>query len=228
VRRDFTFLHPEVLDEKCAVHGNTLVLENAENRETYRVLIVPGSKTISASNLAKIREFYEAGGAVIATTRLPSKSAEFGGDEKVRQAVRAVFAADPLAPPAPAKNSNARGGKAVFVPRPTEEAIRQALDEVLPVYDVRLSDVPKLSGGNLSYIHKVRDGKNVYFFGNSSDTPVRPLVQLRDRLSLEAWDPHSGAVAPVDLSHGTDHGGKVTRIRLTLSAGQSVFLVEER
>jgi len=48
VRRDFTFLHPEVLDEKCAIRGNVLVLENAQNRETYRVMILPGSTTISS------------------------------------------------------------------------------------------------------------------------------------------------------------------------------------
>lgn len=226
VRRDFTFLHPEVLDEKCAVRGNTLVLENAENRETYRAMILPGSKTVAASNLARIRQFYEAGGAVIATTRLPWKSAEFGGDQKVREAVRAVFGADPLAPPAPARNSNACGGKAVFIPRATEEALRRALDEVLPVCDVQLSHVPKLTGGNLSYLHKVRDGKNVYFFGNSSDTPVNPQVQLRGKLTLEAWDPHSGAIAPADLSHATEHGLDVTRIRFTLPAVRSIFLIE--
>jgi hypothetical protein len=227
VRRDFTFLHPEVLDEKCAVRGNTLVLENAENRETFRVLVVPGSKTISATNLAKIRQFYEAGGAVIATTRLPSKSAEFGGDEKVREIVRSVFGADPLGPPSPARNSNARGGKAVFIPRPTEESLRRALDEVQPVYDVQVSGVPKLSGGNLSYLHKVRGGKNVYFFGNSSDTPVNPQVQLRGKLALEAWDPHSGTVAPVALSHASTRGEEVTRLQLTLPPVRSVFLVEK-
>jgi hypothetical protein len=227
VRRDFTFLHPEVLDEKCAVRGNTLVLENAGNRETYRVLVVPGSKTIAATNLARIRQFYEAGGAVIATTRLPSKSAEFGGDDKVRQAVRAVFGTDPLAPPAPAKNSNARGGRALFVPRPTEDALRRALDEVLPVYDVQLSNVPNVIGGNLSYLHKVRDGKNVYFFANSSDTAVNPHVQLRGRLALEAWDPHSGTIAPTSLSYATEQGPEVTRLRPALPAVRSLFLVEQ-
>lgn len=227
VRRDFTFLHPEVLDEKCAVRGNTLVLENAENREVFRVLIVPGSKTISASNLAKIRAFYEAVGAVIATTRLPWKSAEFGGDEKVREIVRSVFGADPLGPPAPTTNANARGGKAVFLPRPTEEVVRRTLDEALPVCDVRLNDVPRLGDGALSYLHKVRTEKNVYFFANSSDTPVQPHVQLRGKLSLEVWDPHSGDIIPAQLAHSTEHGQDVTRVRIALPPVRSVFLVEK-
>jgi hypothetical protein len=227
VRRDFTFLHPEVLDEQCAVRGNSLLLENAENRETYRVLIVPGSKTIAVHSLAKIREFYEAGGQVIATTRLPSKAAESGSDAKVQETIRAIFGVDPRQPPAPAKNSNPRGGKAIFVPRPTEDAIRRALDEVLPVYDVQFGDVPKLNGGNLSYIHKVREGKNVYFFGNSSDTAVDTRVRLRGKPALEVWDPHAGTITAADSSCVTERGQDVTRVRLALPAVRSLFLVDK-
>ena len=38
VRRDFTFLHPEVLDAKCTVDGPTLRLNNRVNHEQYRVV----------------------------------------------------------------------------------------------------------------------------------------------------------------------------------------------
>ncbi len=228
VRRDFTFLHPETLDGKCAVRGNLLALENARHPERYQVLVLPGSKTIAAGTLAKIRKFYEAGGKVIATTRLPHKSAEFGADEKVRTAVRAIFGVDPQGPVAgEIKASNARGGKACFIARPSPGALRKALDDAAAVYDVEFDSVPALAGGNLSYIHKVRDGKGIYFFANSSNTAVDTQVGLRGKHQLESWDPHTGAIGPAEFTRVTEDGQDVTRVRLHLPPVRSLFLVEK-
>ncbi len=91
VCRDFTFLHPDVLDERCSVRGDRLKLNNKINFEEYRVLIIPGHKTIRWSNLKKIKEFYDHGGKVIATGQLPSKSAEFGHDAEVVATIKAMF-----------------------------------------------------------------------------------------------------------------------------------------
>ena len=91
VRRDFTFLHPEIVDARCHVTGPTLQLNNATNREDYRVILIPGGKVISWSNLRKIQTFWENGGRVIATTQLPFKSSEFGRDEEVRRAIATMF-----------------------------------------------------------------------------------------------------------------------------------------
>ena len=95
VRRDFTFLHPEVLDERCSVTDTTLRLNNADNWEQYPVIIIPGGEVISWSNLRKIQVFYENGGRVVATTQLPFKSAEFGKDAEVQSAIKAIFGITP-------------------------------------------------------------------------------------------------------------------------------------
>jgi len=91
VCRDFTFLHPEVLDERCSVRGDRLKLNNKLNHEEYQVLVLPGHRTIRWSNLRRIKEFYDNGGKVIATGQLPCKSAEFGHDAEVVEAVKAMF-----------------------------------------------------------------------------------------------------------------------------------------
>ena len=93
VCRDFTYLHPDILDERCAVQDDTLKLANKINFEDYKVVIVPGHKTIRWSNLQKIKEFYEHGGKVIATGQLPDQSAEFGHDADVVATIRALFPA---------------------------------------------------------------------------------------------------------------------------------------
>jgi len=223
VRRDYTFLHPEVLDERCSVDGTTLRLNNRVNHERYRVLVLPGSKAVHLSNLQKIKRFYDSGGTVVATTQLPEHSAEFGKDRQVREAVASIFG-----PPEGRSDSvrtNANGGKAYFLPGPTPPALKAVLDDAIPVYDVRFEQDHAVSGGNLSYLHKVVEGRDVYFFANSSGTAVDGHVRLRGKLRLQQWDPHTGRIDEAELSHVATAGEDVTRVRLVLGPVQSRFLV---
>ncbi len=360
VRRDFTFLHPEVLDARCTVEGATLRLNNKVNAEQYRVVIMPGSKVIPWTSLRRIKEFYDAGGKVIATTQLPDQSAEFGKDADARQAIAAMFGSQERQRPAyprvsassswalgghdpanatdgdpstrwnaadgtkgnqwlevdfgepkafgttvtkeafgrtsayrvqcwdgakwsdcargerlgPSKTdtfkpvtaskvrlyidsiasdsvsiiefevrdeqgrnlaqaggsphsarANAKGGKAYFAPVSRAAVLKTMLADALPVGDVTFEEDTEVAGGNLSYIHKVVNGRDVYFFGNSSETAVDTHVRLRGKLALERWDPHTGAFRPAESSQATEGGQDVTRVRLTLPAVRSVFLV---
>ncbi|MCX6630070.1 MAG: hypothetical protein NTW28_20830, partial [Candidatus Solibacter sp.] len=97
-RVDYTYLHPEVLAGRCSVEGKRLILNNKENREEFSVLIVPGGDTLSVAAAARIREFYDKGGVVIATSKLPNKSAEFGRDKEIQQMVADVFGLPCAAP----------------------------------------------------------------------------------------------------------------------------------
>jgi hypothetical protein len=81
------------------VAGDTLRLEHPETHQTYRVLFLPGMTTLSAANLARVQQFFEAGGLLIATTRLPDQSAELGRTEAVRESVRQVFGTEAALPP---------------------------------------------------------------------------------------------------------------------------------
>jgi hypothetical protein len=90
--RDYTWLHPEVLDSGCTFEGNMLRLNNQVQSGSFKVLIVPAHKTIHWSSLKKIRDFYDNGGQVIATGALPSTSAEFGHDSDVVAAINHLFA----------------------------------------------------------------------------------------------------------------------------------------
>ena len=361
VRRDFTFVHPEVLDERCTVEGREIHLHNAINAEQYKVFIIPGSRAIHWSNLEKIKAFYDRGGTVIATTRLPDQSAEFGHDADVQAAIAEMFgveaatdgppprttassewgaggypaahatdgmpgsrwnAADgaaypqwlevdfgaertfnravvreayprtrayriqawdgaqwvdcaqgetlgaeksntfepvtaskvrllieavesdsvsisafevldaagrdlvnPRAPGSFTVQKNARGGRAFFIRTPDAATLQAALDEALPVYDVSFEKAVQTPNGNLSYIHKVVDGRDLYFFGNSSDAAVDVAVRLRGNLDLEWWDPHTGEMRACETERLTVEGVPVTRVRLQLDPVRSVFLI---
>ncbi len=112
--RDYTFLHPEVLEDKCVLDGGQLVLPNRIHPGRFRILVLPGHKTIRWSSLQKIQAFHDQGGSVIATGRLPSKSAEFGHDEDVVRTVQSLFGTDQSG--SATVRRTARGGGAFALP----------------------------------------------------------------------------------------------------------------
>jgi len=215
--RDYTFLHPDVLDEKCFMEANELVLRNRIHAERFNVLVLPGHKTIHWSNLRKIKEFYDRGGKVIATGCVPSKSAEFGHDEDVVRTVETMFGTD--AANAGIKRNN-QGGMAVGLKSLDATSLRNALDAALAVYDVEYE-----SNAALRYIHKIKDDTHIYLFANLGAAPIDTHVRLRGRLQLEAWDPHTGEIATIPCTHEVEARDDVTRIGLTLPARRSVFLL---
>ena len=231
---DYTYLHPEVLADNCSVVGNELRLDNKRNWEQYKVVILPGGDTFSADAAAKLLEFYRAGGTVIATSKLPSKSAEFGRDKEVKDMVYEVFGMSDSEPMTckvrHAKyrflnifsKSNDKGGNGFFIAEPLTSVLEEILAQVLPVKDVDMGVAPdyyvkmdKDYDGSVTYTHKVRGGKDIYYFANSTDAALSSTVTIRGtKSSLEAWNPHTGertviqslAVSPFDSASPTASG----------------------
>jgi len=243
IRRDFTFLHPEIMDEKCRVDGAMLRLENTINFEEYRVLILPSVSAMHWSNLQKISAFYEAGGKVIATTQLPDRSAEFGRTGEVRKTIEAMFSSS-VNDQGYARKSNPSGGASYFVPSLKDRgaALAAVLEDAMPAADVRFgpgaprfthlpqsgSRPPKEGKhvGMLSYIHKVKEGRHIYFFANSTDEAVDTVVTLRGRLKLRQWDPRTGDIKALGTTDAVEEPEPCTKVKLELGAVRSVFWVE--
>ncbi|MBS1854177.1 MAG: hypothetical protein JST11_02340 [Acidobacteria bacterium] len=246
LRVDYTYLHPEVLAGRTLIRNGRLVLDNQENREEFRVLILPGGDTLSADAAKKIVEFYRAGGTVIAIHKLPTKAAEFHRDREVRDMVGEVFGF-PYNEPVAAEirpvvddfknwfaHRNAAGGRAYFLPQPDIKLLAAALKEADPVRDVDIQAPPmwpvKLYpdyDGALTYIHKVKDGRDIYFFANSHQSPVDAKVVLRGARKLQVWNPHTGERQPADAAQSETGGQAVTTIRLSLDPVKAVFFVSE-
>jgi hypothetical protein len=247
LRVDYTYVHPEVLAERCTVEGQKLILNNQENREEYSVLIVPGGDTLTVAAAAKIKEFYDKGGVVIATSKLPTKSAEFGRDKEIQKMVADVFGLPVNDPPTADlqramggrlvtfyfSKRNAAGGRAYFLPKAEPWVLQWALGQVLPVRDVNIQEpIPLLKkgpdyDGALTYIHKVKNGQDIYFFANSTDKPVDTKVVLRGRKALRIWNPHTGDSQPAELTAGEANGQPVTTVHLVLPPVSALFYVEE-
>jgi hypothetical protein len=246
LRIDFTYVHPEVLEGKTVLDGNTLVMDNKENREQFRILVIPGSRAISAASAKKILDFYRAGGTVIATRTLPGKSADFGKDREVQLAIGEIFGIPAYGPMTAViraytddfktyfLNRNDAGGKAYFLPQPDPTMVGDVIKEALPVRDVEIQLPPnwpvkmnRAYDGALTYIHKIKDGHDIYFFANSTDSPVDATVQLRGARKLSIWDPHTGEKRAADTSDSEVNGQSVTRVHLKLDTVTSIFFISE-
>ena len=246
MRVDYTYLHPEVLTGRSTIEKGRVILNNRENREEFPVLIVPGGDTLPADAAKRIVEFYRSGGTVIATHKLASKSAEFGRDGEVRAMAGEVFGFPERAPITAEirpviddyknyfANHNAAGGRSYFLPQPDLKQLTAVLKEAIPVLDVDIQQPPmwpvKMGpeyDGALTYIHKIKDGHQIYFFANSKDTPVDTKVLLRGSQQLAFWNPRTGERQAAECGHVEVAGQAVTSVRLTLQPVSATFLVSE-
>lgn len=260
LRIDFTYLHPDVLVGNCLIEDKHLILDNKVNRESYRVLIIPGGNTIQASVAAKIAEFFRKGGKVIATSKLPVYSAEFGKDELVRAAIKEVFGFRPEESEEQnstggnpySENVSETGGRAFFIPVPGTKIWNEVLGKCLPVRDVAFAEPEWNTGrlsvykpslkldsrewiemqrpdysGALTYTHKVKGGKDIYFISNSSEKHLKTEVTLRGKKRLERWDPLTGQCLELEASATSVNGLECTIFSLALPAARSIFIVAE-
>jgi hypothetical protein len=222
--RDYTFIHPEVLDDKCAVDGDELVLQNKIHPGRFKILILPGHETIRWSNLRRIKEFYEGGGRVIATGTLPRKSAEFGHDADVERTVEAIFGTRESSGSRDySLKDNTHGGVAIHLNALSGATLSKALDTALDIYDVEFE-----SNKSLRYIHKTKGGQHIYMFANIGKRTISTHARLRGRVQPDLWNPHTGEISQAEYAQEVEAGLDATAVKVTLAPCRSVFLVGDR
>ena len=126
------------------------------------------------------------------------------------------------------------GGRGYFLPQPDITTLNAVLKEVEPVRDVNIQAPPlwpvKLDAnydGALTYIHKVKFGRDIYFFANSSDKAVDTKVVLRGDKKLAIWNPHTGSRENAETAESESGGQPVTTVHLVLPPVKSAFFVQE-
>ncbi len=203
---DFTYLHPEVLDDRCTVADGMLNMNNAINHEHFSVIVLPGVRVISLSNMRKIKEAWEQGVKVIFTTQRPQQAADGAeGNAEVQSIVASML--------------DATQNKAYFLPSPSASALAEVMEECLPERDVLFSE----GTHPFNYIHKVIDGHDVFFFGNIDATSATNTIKVRTTASkLTLLDPHTGKTSALP-QRGSGEGA----FSITLRPSQSVFLVDD-
>jgi len=219
VRRDFTYLHPEILD-KCIVEDGNLVMPNGTNRESFKVFIVPGMKVISLSNLEKIYEFWKAGNPVIFVGTVPTAATRTEDNARLTEILTEMLGKKPSLVASDFEYEDG-AGKTYHIS--SEKDLKGVLDSALEIWDVKLTTSSKFAGGYISYIHKIADGRNFYYVGNSSNSAVSLTVKLRGEFdSLELWNPADGSRSALE----TTVKNGVTTVKFSLESISSAFIVE--
>jgi hypothetical protein len=128
---------------------------------------------------------------------------------------------------------NQVGGQALFLPTVHPWLLDFALKQVLPLRDVAIQEPRgQLRRGNeyegaLTYIHKVKENRDIYFFANSSPKAIDTKAILRGNKTLRIWNPHTGAQEQAELTQSEVNGEPVTVIRLVLPSVTSLLFVQE-
>jgi len=125
--------------------------------------------------------------------------------------------------------------------------IRQALQSFDIPFDVVADDMPRIPdssimnlplpmmnhfhpedtvGGVFNYLHRRLGGCDIYFFANSTNRNYESTVNLRGRFSqCEEWDPHTGKIRKLTVSHYTMQGEEYTTLQLKLPSSLSTFII---
>lgn len=183
---DLTVLHPEVLDDRCVIEGDTLHMDNEFNDEFFRVIVLPSTEIIRLSNMEKLAEFFDRGGKILSSGLLPTMAFEYDttgeNDRRVRELVEHIFGKDACSPSLLREycyNSNDNGGEAYVIYANMTAAdgtamvsgaqIQDVLTEFKIPYDVYLPFMPRVEcpgAFNLNYPEFSHLGLNDYFPGS--------------------------------------------------------------
>ena len=128
----------------CTIAGKEIKLQ----QERYKVLVVPPLEVIPHETLARVKEFFEAGGIVVGCGFLPTKSATIGKTAADVAALRTAVWGETPAPGTKACKLSPAGGRAYLLgERPTSAEIAETLTgevralEAMRAADARLGEM---------------------------------------------------------------------------------------
>jgi hypothetical protein len=152
----------------------------------YPILILPGVDRMSAGTLARIAEYQQHGGKVIAIERLPAHAPglQEGGQTsaQVAAAAAALF--------------NTPGGNAQLIPNVTQlqRSLRQAL---LP--DMQLST----PAPDVGFIHRRLADADIYFVANTGNNAIRTKARFGAAHGTGEWlDADTGKAREINVNGG--------------------------
>ncbi|MCC6396928.1 MAG: hypothetical protein IT282_07900 [Bacteroidetes bacterium] len=197
---DFDFVDEDVLAEATIGKGGIGIRD-----EKFEVLILPPVTHMKGSTLKVIRKFIRAGGTVIADTLLPVELLETPRPDATRE-VQEIFGVDPrkllaeFSAKGPVRvavqSKNSTGHVHLLRGKGLHHGTgRKQLEQVL-----RKSCVPDvtISEGDVFYLHRVKDGFDIYFLANTSQEEKRNVRVTFEKIGTpELWDPNTGAIHPL-------------------------------
>ena len=182
----------------------------------FQVLILPPMSTTRRDTAIKVRDFYRAGGTVIALRRLPYNSVETGRDDAELKAIwQEVFDFTPSGKPY-VMRKDAGGGRSYLVSGSVADLVEIVREVVDP--DIELTEGPS---NNLFAMHKRNAGVDLYWVVNDAPEARTHLLRFKAKGKPEKWDAVTGKRSP--LFYETQ--GNKTLVRLALGPWDAAYVV---
>ncbi len=170
------FIDDEILAHNARVGNGKLVIGSQE----FPIVVMPGIERTTPETLAKLAEFAQSGGILVATRRLPSLAPGFHQESQTAEIARQV---DELF------NKPSAPGHYV----PTED---QSLENELT--RLHLPDVAfSPRSQEIGFIHRHTDAAEIYFLANTSNHRLQTTATFRvSGKHAEWWNLFTGEVTP--------------------------------
>ena len=188
------FIDDETLAQQGRVEKGKLIFAGQD----FSVVILPGVERIPPVTLAKLGEFAQSGGTLIATRRLPSLGPGFLHQEsesaEVARQVEELF-----------KRPSASGH---FVPD-ENEPLEDELTRLCPP-DVAISPRSR----DFGFIHRHTDSAEIYFIANTSNRRLEGTASFRVKgKNAEWWNLFTAEVTPAEALPRSE-GGAVLKLNI--------------
>lgn len=201
---DFDYLDEDIMTE-CKIENGKLCIRD----EAYEVLVLPAATHIKASTLDIMEKFVKAGGKIIADTMLPHRCIE-GDTENFDARIEALFGASAQAinnKYLADKTSEYRissvpvgdkGGKTLLLEGPSLAAgdgynvLKEAMVSCL-------TPEIEIDNDEIFYLHRVKDGQDVYFLINPTDEDRDITVTIEGEFTPELWNLENGDITAVKV-----------------------------
>jgi hypothetical protein len=208
---DYTFLHPEVLQQNCSIEDGIISLKDSIHYQNFRVLILPGMKAMSLKTAEKLKEFVESGGTLIAVSEIPIVAVESGESAKLQELMIELFGTANIGMSIRKKIH----GNGVCYAMPY--ANMDQVPEILQPLQLDTKVIKKTPG--LQYIHKRLGETDVWYFAAILEA-VDTEVVLDGRFTLTSIDPKTGEEQEIPVTYAGDS----TIFRLQLEKEQSILV----
>jgi hypothetical protein len=216
---DCDWLPYEVFEKQGCIAGRELQLHG----ERYQVLVVPPVEVIPQAALAKVKEFFDAGGVVVGYGFLPSKSATLGHDSaEIARLCAAVWGPD-AQPGLRARQTSAAGGRSYLLEeKPTAAELQRVLADagIHPGLEVLAGE----TGGWLHVLHRVKAGRDVFLVCNQNHQGAVREFKFRATAAgePECWDAVRNEITALRFRR---LGPKSVEFSLRLEPLESVLIV---
>jgi len=192
---------------------------------SYRILVLPSSKTITPALLNKIGSLINDGATVVGSPpeKAPGLSNYPNCDKEVETMVAKIWGATSVA----LNLSTGSYGKGKII---WGEDLNKISDNLYPMYDLTAKILKDLgaqedfrSSGPIRYTHRASADWDMYFISNRTDNLLQTNAVFRSTKGApQLWDPLTGEIRPLP-EYSVNNS--LTTIPVVLTPNQSYFIV---